>query len=68
MPGLQLVLGNKATLLGFGIAFSIVFFVPCCMIVTLPVGVAAATRTLWTLLERDPGKLAALRELSSDRD
>jgi CysZ protein len=61
---LRLVRSNKAAVLGFGLAFSILFLVPCCMIVTLPIGVAAATRTLWALLEHDPQKLAAL---NSDR-
>lgn len=39
--------------LGFGSAFALVFWLPCCGIVMLPVGVAAATRLLWELERRD---------------
>lgn len=35
--------------LGFGAAFALLFWLPCCGIVMLPVGVAAATRLLWEI-------------------
>lgn len=35
--------------LGFGVAFSLVFWVPCFSVVMLPVGVAGATRLYWEI-------------------
>jgi uncharacterized protein involved in cysteine biosynthesis len=35
--------------LGFGTAFALLFWLPCCGIVMLPVGVAAATRLSWEI-------------------
>jgi CysZ protein len=49
-----LVVRYKAATLGFGIAFAILFFVPCCAVILLPVGVAGATRTLWEIVRHDP--------------
>jgi len=51
---LALVTRYKLFSFGFGAAFAILFLVPCCAVLLLPVGVAAATRSLWTLLLHDP--------------
>lgn len=40
---------HLSVVLGFGLAFALVFWLPCCGIVMLPVGVAAATRLVWEL-------------------
>lgn len=45
--------------LGFGTAFALVFWVPCCGIVMLPVGVVAATRLLWEIERSAPTGLLA---------
>jgi CysZ protein len=41
---LGLIRDNFACVLGFGVAFAFVFWVPCCGVALLPVGAAAATR------------------------
>lgn len=66
---LRLVLGHKAAALGFGLAFAILFWVPCFGVLLLPVGVAAATRLVWRILDGDPNLLPGVprRALSSDR-
>jgi hypothetical protein len=38
-----------AVVLGFGSAFSLVFWLPCLGVVMLPVGVAAATQLYWEI-------------------
>lgn len=40
---------HAAAVLGFGLAFSLVFWLPCFGILMLPVGVAAATRLYWDI-------------------
>jgi hypothetical protein len=40
--------------LGFGTAFALLFWLRCCGIVMLPVGVAAATRLLWEIQGATP--------------
>jgi uncharacterized protein involved in cysteine biosynthesis len=51
----------KAACLGFGAAFSLLFWIPCgCQIVLLPVGAAAATDLVWQLIESDPELLPQL--------
>lgn len=40
---------HLAAVLGFGLSFSLVFWVPCFGILMLPVGVAAATRLYWDI-------------------
>lgn len=52
---------NAASVLGFGSAFALSFWMPCCGILLLPVGVAAATELLNTLgaLQRQPPVLRA---------
>ena len=57
---LSLVRAHKRTCLGFGAAFSILFWVPGCGVILLPVGVAAATRLLWRILEADARVLPSL--------
>jgi len=52
-----LVRRNFAPVLGFGLAFTLVFWVPCCGVVLLPVGAAAATR-LVVEIERARGPTA----------
>jgi CysZ protein len=46
---LELVVANARPLLGFGAVFAMLFWLPCCGILLLPVGVIAATRLVWTL-------------------
>jgi uncharacterized protein involved in cysteine biosynthesis len=46
--------------LGFGLAFSALFWIPCFGIVMLPVGAVAATRLVWRILESDPRALPEL--------
>lgn len=41
---LRLMRANFPAALGFGVAFSLVFWVPCCGVVLLPLGAAGATR------------------------
>lgn len=40
---------NFVAVLGFGLAFLLVFMLPCCNVVLLPVAVAAATRLYWEI-------------------
>jgi hypothetical protein len=40
--------------IGFGTAFALLFWLPCCGIVMLPVGVAAATRLVWEIQGMTP--------------
>lgn len=54
---LRLVTSHKAAALGFGLAFAILFWVPCFGVLLLPVGVAAATRVVWRILESAPALL-----------
>jgi uncharacterized protein involved in cysteine biosynthesis len=55
-----MVMKNKLAAFGFGIAFALLFWLPCCGVLMLPVGVAAATRLIWRLLENDPTLLPYL--------
>jgi uncharacterized protein involved in cysteine biosynthesis len=43
---LALMRENFACALGFGVAFALVFWIPCCGVALLPVGAAAATRII----------------------
>lgn len=45
----QLMKRHLSVVLGFGTAFALVFWLPCCSIVMLPVGVVAATQLLWQI-------------------
>jgi CysZ protein len=45
---------NFSVVLGFGTAFTLVFWLPCCAVVMLPVGVAAATRLYWAIERQLP--------------
>ena len=40
---------NAGAVLGFGAAFALLFWLPCCGILMLPVGVIAATRLYWEI-------------------
>jgi CysZ protein len=51
---LQFVKSQAGVVLGFGAAFALVFWLPCCGIVMLPVGVVAATRLLWEIERSAP--------------
>jgi uncharacterized protein involved in cysteine biosynthesis len=51
------VKAHAASALGFGAAFTLTFWLPCCGILLLPVGVAAATELCHTLARRDPESL-----------
>lgn len=42
--------GHFSVVLGFGCAFSLVFWLPCFGVVLLPVGVAAATQLYWEIV------------------
>jgi CysZ protein len=57
---LRLVLDNKLAALGFGLAFALLFWLPCFGVFLLPVGVAGATRILWRILGTNPKILPAL--------
>jgi len=46
---LRLMRANLPAALGFGVAFSLVFWLPCCGVVLLPLGAAAATRLTLSL-------------------
>lgn len=50
----QFMRRHFTVVLGFGTAFSLVFWLPCLGILMLPVGVAAATQLYWEI-ERAPG-------------
>ncbi len=45
---------HAGVVLGFGSAFALVFWLPCCGVVMLPVGVVAATRLLWEIERQAP--------------
>jgi len=53
-----------SVVLGFGAAFSIVFMLPCCGLVMLPVGVAAATRLYWEIRAPELSGAPLPRQLS----
>lgn len=57
---LALMRRNITTVFGFGVAFALLFWAPCCGVVMLPVGVAAATSLLARIDERE--RASALRE------
>ncbi len=56
---------HRTATLGFGLSFALLFWVPCFGVLLLPVGVAAATELLWSLLEGDP--LGATLGLPADQ-
>jgi uncharacterized protein involved in cysteine biosynthesis len=51
---------HAGVVLGFGAAFALVFWLPCCGIVMLPVGVVAATRLLWEIERSGQGVLSSV--------
>lgn len=48
---------HAGPVLGFGVAFALGFWLPCCAVLLLPVGVIAATRLYWQI-ERAQGPAA----------
>lgn len=54
------ILANLPCVLGFGLAFSALFWLPCFGVVMLPVGAVAATHLVWTMLLAAPDELPAL--------
>jgi CysZ protein len=54
------ILAHGKAVLGFGLAFSALFWVPCFGVLMLPVGAVAATRLIWRMVEASPGELPAL--------
>ncbi len=54
---LQFMRRHFSVVLGFGVAFSLVFWLPCLGIVMLPVGVVAATRLYWEISAAEPGQI-----------
>ncbi len=56
----NLLMRHKRVFAGFGAAFAVLFWIPCCGVLLLPVGAAAATELIWRILETDPEALPAL--------
>ncbi|MCA9597732.1 MAG: EI24 domain-containing protein [Myxococcales bacterium] len=50
---LRLVRAYKPAVLGFGLGFALLFWLPCFSILMLPVAVAASTRLVWEMLSAD---------------
>lgn len=64
---LQLVMAHKSAALGFGLAFALLFWIPCFGVLLLPVGVAAGTRLVWQMFEADSSLVPGVaRGASSD--
>jgi CysZ protein len=57
---LRLFRAHKRTTLSFGVGFAVLFWLPCFQVVMLPVGVVAATRLVWQLLDYSPELARAL--------
>jgi CysZ protein len=57
---LRLFAAQPLAVLGFGLPFAVLFWVPCTSVVLLPVGAMAATRVVWQLASRAPAWRAAL--------
>jgi CysZ protein len=52
--------------LGFGLAFSALFWIPCFSVLLLPVGVVAATEVVWAILRSDPQAAATVPNLTEN--
>ena len=52
---------HASLVLGFGTAFALLFWLPCCGTLMLPVGVVAATRLLWEIERTTPSGLLGAR-------
>ena len=50
----ELMKRNIGVVLGFGTAFALVFWLPCCSVVMLPIGVVAATKLVWEIQSEPP--------------
>jgi CysZ protein len=57
---LALLRRHASSVLGFGLAFALVFSVPAAGVFLLPVGVVAATELVWRLIRLDPQQAQAL--------
>jgi CysZ protein len=57
---LALINAHWRPTLGFGLAFSVLFWIPCSSVLLLPVGVVAATEVVWGILRSDPRCAARL--------
>lgn len=57
---LGFVSSHVGPVLGFGLGFSLLFWLPCFGILMLPIGVVAATRLVYRLTEYDPEQLPEL--------
>lgn len=68
---LRFVRRHLSAVVGFGLAFACLFWIPLAAVLLLPLGVIAATRLVWTLSQSEVGRpdgilLAARREGSTD--
>lgn len=59
---LRLFLARPLTVLGFGLPFALLFWLPCASVFLLPVGAMAATRVVWSLARNDRQWRAALAD------
>lgn len=64
---LAFVKEHAASALGFGVAFGLSFWLPCCGILLLPVGVASATELYDTLTRKRTPKSAQVRQEDGQR-
>ncbi len=51
---------HKSAVIGFGLAFATLFWIPCFGVLMLPVGAVAATRLVWRMLVAAPQELPEL--------
>ncbi|MEZ4222150.1 MAG: EI24 domain-containing protein [Polyangiaceae bacterium] len=51
---MKLLGAHKRATMSFGVAFAILFWLPCFQVLMLPVGVLAATRLVWMLAQASP--------------
>ncbi len=54
------ILENFSAVLGFGVAFAALFWVPCFGVLMLPVGAVAATRVVWQIVAASERELPEL--------
>lgn len=57
---LAFIASHRNATLGFGVAFAVLFMIPCFGIALLPVGVVAATQLVWRALSAEPDTLPEL--------
>lgn len=63
---LALLGGNASAVIGFGVAFAVLFSVPGAAVALLPVGVVAATRLTWQMVRCDPAATGRLVGTADD--